>query len=371
MSYGLGFIADGLLKGQERNRNWGLRQRQEERAQTTFGLQVPVLEAKAQEAKEYVTPDAIERRNTIAGNNLAISSNNAESSGYDRDLKKNDASTDNIARINREREAKALGAESLAKGYGLGNAIKQQQIDMTNLGPLSKEGRDLLYNKNKYDLEAQAWEHKMREAVNQTDKLKAMMALSEVKLNREFRVIELARSGNTKAAASLINGFSDNPYKNVVDAVFTKEGGITGYNEKGEIVAEYTPKEVAGIELEIRNKEAKAREAKAGTPKVNFEKIYNDLGEQIGERPFITKTDPQTGQPYKEYVEERKGTISQTDSDEEIALAKTMVKAGEMTPDQFQQLYGQAYAPNQNNASPSASNKPRQDDYDVDIPLIF
>lgn len=371
MGFGLGFMADGLLKGQERNLNLGLRRNQEERAQQSFGIQKELLEQRRDLGAEDLTPGAIAAREAKRENELTISSNSAESSGYDRDLKKNDASATNLGIRNNNFEAELLATQNRAKGIGLGNIQTQQQIDLGN-ERLSPDSVKLRENERKFALEAQAWDQNLRKVVNQSDQAKARTETFEAIDNRDFRVLQLLRSGESTGAAMLINGFGDNPHGDIVDVKQTKDGGIVGYNRKGEVVVSYTPEQVAGLESRIKSRATNAREAKAGAPKVMTEKTYNDMGDVNGERAYVIKTDPQTGQNYKEYVEERKDmAASQANDDEEIALAQTMVKAGEMTPEQFQQLYGQAYAPNQNNASPSASNKPRQDDYDVDIPLIF
>ncbi len=370
MGFGIGYMADGLLKGQERNMRLGLRRKQEERAQTTFGLQVPVLEAKAQEAKEYVTPDAIERRNTMAGNNVTISSNNAESSGYDRDIKKNDASATNLGIRNDKLAAELLATQNRATDIGLGNIQKQQQIDLGSES-LSPDAVKLRENERKFSLEAQAWEQNLRKLVNQSDQIKARSDVSEAIDNRDFRVLQLIRSGEPAGAAMLINGFGDNPHGDIVDVKQTKEGGVVGYNRNGEVAVSYTPEQVAGLESRIKARATKAREAKSGSPKVMTEKTYNDMGVVNGERAYVIKTDPQTGEEYIKYLEERKESTSGSVSDEEeVDYARNMVKAGEMTPEQFKQLYGQAYAPSQSSVSQSPS-KPRQDDYDVDVPLIF
>jgi hypothetical protein len=366
MGFGLGYIADGLLKGQERNLNLGLRRKQEERAQTAFGLQVPVFEAKAQEAKEYVTPEAIERRNVMASNDLTISSNRAESSGYDRDLKKNDASATNLGIRNDKFSAELLATQNRAKGIGLGNIQTQQQIDLGN-ERLSPDAVKLRENERKFALEAQAWEQNLRKVVNQSDQMKARTEASEAIDNRDFRVLQLIRSGESAGAAMLINGFGDNPHGDIVDVKQTKEGGVVGYNRKGEVAVSYTPEQVAGLESRI-----KARAAKASQSKVIMVPVFNEMGDKIGERPAITETDSETGEQYIKYLEERKeSTSSSVSHEEEVDYARNMVKGGEMTPEQFQRIYHQAYTPSQNNASPSPSNKPKQDDYDVDIPLIF
>lgn len=366
MGFGLGFIADGLLKGQERNLNLGLRRNQEERAQQSFGIQKELLEQRRDLGAEDLTPGAIAAREAKRENDLTISSNRAESSGYDRDLKKNDASLTNLGIRNDRFSAELLAAQNRAKGIGLGNIQTQQQINLGN-ERLSPDAVKLRENERKFALEAQAWEQNLRKVVNQSDQMKARTEASEAIDNRDFRVLQLIRSGESAGAAMLINGFGDNPHGDIVDVKQTKEGGVVGYNRKGEVAVSYTPEQVAGLESRI-----KARAAKASQPKVMTEKIYDDMNNVIGEKPYIIKNDPQTGKPYKQYVEERKDTtISPADNDEEIALAQTMVKAGEMTPEQFQQLYGQAYNPNQNNAQQPNANKPRQDDYNVDIPLIF
>jgi len=280
MSFGLGYIADGFLKGQERNTNFGLRRNQERREETKFGLQVPVLEAEKVKAEEFMSDESKLARANKQTNDGVISNNNATISGYDAIIKGNDASTNNIARINRERDAKVLGAENLAKGYGLGNTIKRQQI-RSGEEQFTPEAIEFRKKQQEFAIEAQAWDQNLRKIVNQRDQLKARIETSEAIDNRDFSVLQLVRSGESAGAATLINGFGDNPHGDIVDVKQTKEGGVVGYNQKGEVAVSYTPEQVAGLESRIKARAAKAREAKAPTLQTFEEPVLDENGKQI------------------------------------------------------------------------------------------
>tara|TARA_R110001606_G_scaffold333085_1_gene480938 strand:+ start:403 stop:1479 length:1077 start_codon:yes stop_codon:yes gene_type:complete len=358
MSFGLGYIADGLLKGQERNRNWGLRQKQEERsqaadqrAQESHGLGVRIGEANATLAEEKTTPIAIQQRQERAGYGLDLAKQSLENSR-----------TQGLG-LKQQNELRAEDLTPEAKQL-------RSQNDAANLKSKKLQNQYSEYRNTeagrKLSKESMAWEKHIGDIVNQKDEAEAQVQLSNALDMKRYRMIQLIDSGETMGAALLVNSSRDNKHENVATMQKTKEGGVVGYDMNGKVVFNVPADEVKRVVSRVQSQQTKKSQ-----PKVMTEKTYNDMGDVNGERAYVVKTDPQTGQSYKEYVEERKDTTSQTDNDEEIALAQTMVKAGEMTPEQFQQLYGQAYAPNQNNASPSASNKTRQDDYDVDIPLIF
>lgn len=358
MSFGLGYIADGLLKGQERNRNWGLRQKQEERsqaadqrAQESHGLGVRIGEANATLAEEKTTPIAIQQRQERAGYGLDLAKQSLENSR-----------TQGLG-LKQQNELRAEDLTPEAKQL-------RSQNDAANLKSKKLQNQYSEYRNTeagrKLSKESMAWEKHIGDIVNQKDEAEAQVQLSNALDMKRYRMIQLIDSGETMGAALLVNSSRDNKHENVATMQKTKEGGVVGYDMNGKVVFNVPADEVKRVVSRVQSQQTKKSQ-----PKVMTEKTYNDMGDVNGERAYVVKTDPQTGQSYKEYVEERKDTTSQTDNDEEIALAQTMVKAGEMTPEQFQQLYGQDYAPNQNNASPSASNKTRQDDYDVDIPLIF
>ncbi|SHG34471.1 hypothetical protein SAMN02745753_03742 [Marinomonas polaris DSM 16579] len=360
MSFGLGFIADGFLKGQERNRNWGLRQKQEERsqaadqrAQESHGIGMRIGGVNAAMAEEKMTPDAIDRRRQESGLGLDLAKqtlDNSQQQGLGI-KQQNELRSEDLTPEAKQLRAQTKAAELKSK------ELQNQYSEYRN----TEAGRKL-------SKESIAWDKHIGDIVNQKDEAEAQVQLSNALDMKRYRMIQLIDSGETMGAALLVNSSRDNKHENVATMQKTKDGGIVGYDVNGKAVINITANEVKGVISRVH----KNQQNKGSQPKVMTEKTYNDMGDANGERAYVVKTDPQTGQPYKEYVEERKdATITQTDSDEEIALAQTMVKAGEMTPEQFQQLYGQSYTPSQNNAPPNASNKPRQDDYDVDIPLIF
>ena len=358
--FGLGYLADGFLKGQERNRNWGLRQKQEERsqaadqrAQESHGLGVRIGEANATLAEEKTTPIAIQQRQEQTGYGLDVAKQNLENSRSQG------------LGIKQQNELRAEDLTPQAKQL-------RSQNDAANLKSKQLQNQYSEYRNTeagrKLSKESMAWEKHIEDIVNQKDEAEAQVQLSSAIDMKRYRMIQLIDSGDAMGAALFVNSSRANKHENIATMQKTKDGGIVGYDMNGKAVINITADEVKGVVSRVQ----KGQQTKNSQPKVMTEKTYNDMGDVNGERAYVVKTDPQTGQSYKEYVEERKDTtISQTDSDEEVALAQTMVKAGEMTPEQFQQLYGQAYAPSQNNASPSASNQPRKDDYDVDIPLIF
>ncbi|QUX96611.1 hypothetical protein C0J08_14920 [Marinomonas sp. CT5] len=358
--FGLGYLANGFLKGQERNRNWGLRQKQEERsqaadqrAQESHGIGMRIGGVNAAMAEEKMTPDAIDRRRQESGLGLDLAKqtlDNSQQQGLgikqQNELRSEDL-TPEAKQFRAQNRAADIKAKQLQNQYN--------EYRNTDIG-------------RKLEKESMAWEKHIGDIVNQKDEAQAQVQLSQALDMKRYRMIQLIESGDTTGAALFVNSSRANKHENITALQKTKDGGIVGYDSNGKAVINITPDEVKGVVSRVQ----KLQQSKSTQPKVMTEKIYDEYGTQIGEKPYIIKNDPQTGESYKQYVEERKDTtVSQTDGDEEIALAQTMVKAGEMTPEQFQQLYGQAYAPNQNNAPPSASNKPRQDDYDVDIPLIF
>mgnify|MGYP003624131581 CR=1 FL=1 len=360
MSFGLGFIADGFLKGQERNRNWGLRQKQEERsqaadqrAQESHGIGMRIGGVNAAMAEEKMTPDAIDRRRQESGLGLDLAKqtlDNSQQQGLGI-KQQNELRSEDLTPEAKQLRAQTKAAELKSK------ELQNQYSEYRN----TEAGRKL-------SKESMAWDKHIGDIVNQKDEAEAQVQLSNALDMKRYRMIQLIDSGDTMGAALLVNSSRDNKHENIATMQKTKEGGIVGYDVNGEAVINITADEVKGVVSRVQ----KGQQTKSTQPKVMTEKTYNDMGDVNGERAYVVKTDPQTGQNYKEYVEERKDTtVTQTDSDEEIALAQTMVKAGEMTPEQFQRLYGQSYTPSQNNAPPNASNKPRQDDYDVDIPLIF
>jgi hypothetical protein len=358
--FGLGYLADGFLKGQERNRNWGLRQKQEERSQAadqraeeSHGIGMRIGGVNAALSEEKMTPDAIESRRQESGLGLDLAKqtlDNSQQQGFgikqQNELRAEDL-TPEAKQLRVQTKAAELKSQELQNQY---NEYRNTDI-----------GRKLAK-------ESMAWEKHIGDIVNQKDEAEAQVQLSNALDMKRYRMIQLIDSGDAMGAALFVNSSRANKHESIATMQKTKDGGIVGYDVNGEAVINITADEVKGVVSRVQ----KGQQTKNSQPKVMTEKTYNDMGDVNGERAYVVRTDPQTGQNYKEYVEERKDTtISQTDSDEEVALAQTMVKAGEMTPEQFQQLYGQAYAPSQNNASPSASNQPRKDDYDVDIPLIF
>lgn len=356
---GLGYLADGFLKGQDRNRRFAQQQEEEKRreasekrAQESHGLGVRIGEANATLAEEKTTPIAIQQRQEQAGYGLDLAKQSLENSR-----------TQGLG-IKQQNELRAEDLTPEAKQL-------RSQNDAANLKSKQLQNQYSEYRNTeigrKLTKESMAWEKHIEDIVNQKDEAEAQVQLSSALDMKRYRMIQLIDSGDTMGAALFVNSSRANKHENIATMQKTKEGGIVGYDMNGEVVFNITADEVKGVVSRVQ----KGQQTKSTQPKVMTEKTYNDMGDVNGERAYVVKTDPQTGQPYKEYVEERKDTTSQTDSDEEIALAQTMVKAGEMTPEQFQQLYGQAYEPSQNNAQPNASNKSRQDDYDVDIPLIF
>lgn len=357
---GLGYLADGFLKGQDRNRRFAQQQEEEKRreasekrAQESHGLGVRIGEANATLAEEKTTPIAIQQRQEQAGYGLDLAKQNLENSRTQGlGLKQqNELRAEDLTP-----EAKQLRSQNDAANLK-SKQLQNQYSEYRN----TEDGRKL-------SKESMAWEKHIEDIVNQKDEAQAQVQLSNALDMKRYRMIQLIDSGDAMGAALFVNSSRANKHENIATMQKTKDGGIVGYDVNGEAIINITADEVKGVVSRVQ----KGQQTKSTQPKVMTEKTYNDMGDVNGERAYVIKTDPQTGEPYKQYVEERKDTtVTQADSDEEIALAQTMVKAGEMTPEQFQQLYGQAYAPSQNNAPPSSRNKQRQDDYDVEIPLIF
>lgn len=360
MSFGLGFIADGLLKGQERNRNWGLRQKQEERSQAadqraeeSHGIGMRIGGVNAAMAEEKMTPDAIQQRQEHAGLGLDLAKqtlDNSQRQGFgiqqQNELRAEDLTPEAVSR---RREAANLELEA------------KRQANQYNEYRNTEAGR-------KVSEEALAWDKRFSEIVNQKNEEVAKVELADAIDMKRYRMFQLLESGDQAGFAMLINSAKDNKLEDVVGGRITPDGRVQGVNAKGEIVVDIPKDEVDGLKNRMKQRQIDSKKE----PKITMVPIYNDMGDKIGERPAITETDSETGEQYIKYLEERKEPTSSSISDEEeVDYARNMVKDGEMTPEQFQRIYHQAYTPNQNNIQQPSVNKPRQDDYDVDIPLIF
>jgi hypothetical protein len=360
MSFGLGYIADGFLKGQERNTNFGLRRNQERREETKFGLQVPVLEAEKVKAEEFMSDESKLARANKQTNDGVISNNNATISGYDAIIKGNDASAQNIARTNREREAKALGAESLAEGYGLGNTIKRQQI-RSGEEQFTTKAIEFRKKQQEFALQAQAYDQHMQEIFRTGNEAEIKMKAQEALDNRDIEILGLIKSGDEKSALTYLNSLLENKGQNFT-RIEMRNGEIAIFNDSG-IVKAYDKEKIDGLNYRVKNRAAKAREAKAGTPKVNVEKLFDEQGNQIGERPYITKTDPQTGESYIEYPKERKGTASDVapvaDIQDRIETVEFMYSRNQISKEQYDKFMSDLKQTNA--AQPQGEQYPSED----------
>ena len=312
MSFGLGYMADGLLKGQERNRSWGLQQQQNQRAN-----------------------DANERAQNAEERAAGLYQYDLKKAQSDAVIAANNASPENLGYTNTTNAANAEYAGQRAVGAGLQNKQTQQQIELNaeELTPQAKHYRDKV---RQYESEAMEWEHALRKSVHQNDQTKARLETSKLIDDRDYRALQLIRSGEHYGAAALINSFSDNPYREVVAVKQANNGSIVGYDKTGKASVLYTKEQVESLEQRVKSEVAKTQSGKA--PKVYTEKKYNEMGAEVGERAYIVSQDPTTGQQYKQYIEER--PENQITPQEEIQTAIDMVRNNELTPQQFKSWYG-------------------------------
>ncbi|RNF53002.1 hypothetical protein EBI00_02560 [Marinomonas hwangdonensis] len=348
MSFGLGYLADGFLKGQERNRNWGLRQKQEERsqaadqrAQESHGIGMRIGGVNAAMAEEKMTPEAITQRQEMAGIGLDAarqSLTNAKAQGI------------GIQQQNTAREI-----ELSPEYQNFKQQSQEQSIRAAKLDNQYKEYRNTEAGQ-KVSEEALAWDKRISDIVNQKDEALAQVQLAEALDMKRYRMIQLIKSGDPMGAAMMVNMSKDNKFENVATFDMTKDGGIIGYDTSGNEVASIPAQEVKGVIERVKSRQPADKESK-----ITMVPIYNDMGDKIGERPAITETDSATGEQYIKYLEER-------DEDPDvIKLARLMVAAGTMTVEEFEEDYG----PYGQSGQTQATNPQRQaapDPYSVGIP---
>ncbi len=339
MSLGLGYIADGFIKGQERNRSWGLRQKQEERAQASedraAGMYPYQQRTAAADAtiKEYNASDhnlgLLDRRNIA----------NTEEAESRAGIAKYQSSGEYMDTLYQ-------GIKAGVTGKQLYNQRTQQQVDLgaEEFSSVAKQKRE---NKRKYELEAQKWEYALSKTVNQNDQTEARLKTSKLIDERDYRVLQLIKGGDHLGAATLINSFSDNPHRNIVTIKQTNDGGIAGFDESGKVSVRYTKEQIEALERRRQSEIAKTRKE----PKVQMieqpligtdgNQVIDDAGNFVMQKiPYSYNPQTDNWDPIRTSGGDQK--ISRNDVDPEFyELAwKQAVLQGNRTPEGFIKEYG-------------------------------
>lgn len=331
---GLGYIAQGMMAGIQGNRDWSMRKRQDQRQE-----------------------NADNRAAGMYGPTLRAANANAN-------MIENNASDDNLDRTNRTNEAKAVNAEANAKrgmflatddmlgmqydqtaeqvkGMGLGNDLKQQQVDLgaeaftpQAVGLRAQEqafrSSDLQRadQLGKLDLTVKKRNEKLAQLKHINDTTQQKQLKQKLTDIDAYETISRLRQGDKLSALKLFNDLDSNGIYDATDLSFTENGDLIIQRQSGETLT-YPVSAIASIEQRV-----KADMAKANQPKINTEKVYED-GVQTGERYWKTVSDPKTGQTYKEYITE-KPVDGKFDP---YKIARDMIKVGDLTEEEYNQMH--------------------------------